>query len=196
MVEWESALWIWLSGALFGVSHSFLASQRCKRWAYAYGLKEPRYRLLYSVFAVLSTLLWAWFVHQLPDMPLYQSSGLLWFGLVVLQVLGVLVALAAFLPIDGLIFLGLRKAEEGMDPFIVSGIYRYLRHPMYAGVMLLLLAMPEQTSNGFHFALVLCVYFIVGSRFEEARMLSEHPDYAVYQASTPAFVPSFRAPSS
>jgi len=189
MNEWESALWIWLSGLLFAVSHSFLASQTTKKWVYAHGLQEPRYRLLYSVFAVFSTLVWAWFVHQLPDMPLYQTSGALWLGLVVLQVIGVGIALAAFQPIDGLVFLGLRKAKVGMDPFIVGGIYKYLRHPMYAGVMLILLAMPEQTYNGFHFALVLCVYFIVGARFEEARMIDEHPDYIDYQASTPAFIP-------
>ena len=189
MSAWESGLWIWLSGLLFAVIHSVVASHTCKQWAYAHGLHEPHYRLLYSVFALITTGLWTFFVHQLPDVPFYQTDGLIWMVMVSLQVLGVIVALAAFQPIDGLVFLGLRKANEGTDPFIVSGIYRWLRHPMYVGAMLILLAMPEQTQNGFHFALVICVYFIIGSRFEETRMLREHPDYANYQASVSAFMP-------
>jgi len=189
MSGWESGLWIWLSGLLFAVVHSMFASHGCKQWAYAHGFPEPRYRLLYSMFALMTTGLWIFFVHQLPDVPFYQTDGLIWMVMVSLQVLGIIVALAAFQPIDGLVFLGLRKAKVGMDPFIVGGVYRWLRHPMYAGVMLILLAMPEQTQNGFHFALVICAYFIIGSRFEEARMLREHPDYANYQASVPAFIP-------
>jgi protein-S-isoprenylcysteine O-methyltransferase Ste14 len=189
MNEWESGLWIWLSGLLFAVVHSLLASQSCKQWSYKHGLKEPRYRLVYSVFSVLTTAVWVWFVHQLADASLYQTDGFIWLVMVALQVLGLIVALAAFQPIDGLVFLGLRKASTGTDPFIVSGIYRWVRHPMYSGAMLILLAMPEQSYNGLHFSLVICVYFIIGSRFEEKRMLQEHPAYVNYQASVAAFVP-------
>lgn len=188
---WGSTGLIWLSGLIFAVSHSLLASAICKQWAYGHGLPEPRYRLLYSVVAVLVTGAWVFFVHQLPDTPLYQTDGLLWWLLVSIQVLGLIVALAAFQPIDGLVFLGLRKAKEGREAFIVGGIYRYLRHPMYAGAMLVLLAMPNQSWNGLHFALVICLYFIIGSRYEEARMLAEHPDYIVYRNRIPAFIPRF-----
>jgi len=193
MHVWGSGLWIWLSGFFFAISHSILASQRCKQWAYKLGVYEPRYRFLYSMIALLSTVVWLWFVHQLPDMLLYQSDGLGWLVLILLQMLGAGVAIAAFQPIDGLVFLGLRKAKVGMDPFVVRGIYKYLRHPMYAGVMLLLLAMPDQTYNGLHFTMVLCIYFIIGSRFEEARMIQEHPSYLHYQATTTAFIPRYGA---
>jgi len=189
MNHWDSAFWIWLSGLLFAVSHSLFASQRCKQWLYGYGLREPRYRLLYSVTAMVATGAWVFFVHQLPDMPLYQTDGLLWWLLVLVQLLGLLVVLAAFQPIDGLVFLGLRRAGQGREPFIVRGIYRHLRHPMYAGAMLLLLAAPVQTWNGLHFTLVVCLYFIIGSRFEEGRMAAVHPDYEFYRRNTPAFVP-------
>ena len=58
--------------------------------------------------------------------------------------------------------------------------------------MLILLAMPEQTWNGLSLALLICVYFLVGARFEESRMLEEHADYANYQKSVPAFLPKLR----
>ncbi|MFQ5346037.1 MAG: methyltransferase family protein [Mariprofundus sp.] len=191
MNPWDSALWIWLSGLVFAVSHSLLASQSCKQWVYDHGLREPRYRLLYSVVAVLATAAWVLYVHQLPDTGLYQTDGLLWWLLVSVQILGLIVALAAFQPIDGLVFLGLRKAKTSSDPFIEGGIYRWLRHPMYIGAMLVLLAMPEQSWNGLHFALVICVYFIIGARFEERRMIAQHPDYLAYQKRVGAFIPRF-----
>lgn len=187
----ENTLWIYLSGLVFACFHSLTASQSCKQWMYDLGLKEPYYRLTYSIVSLFTTLLWAWYIHQLPDMPLYAIEGGLAWLCIALQILGALIALAAFAPIDGLVFLGLRKDAEHDDPFIVRGIYRWVRHPMYTGAMLLLLAMPEQTWNGLHFTLVLCLYFIIGSRLEEKRMLRSHPSYAVYQSTVPAFIPNF-----
>jgi len=153
-------------------------------------MQSHHYRLLYSVLGVLTTALWLWFIHQLSDTPLYQTSGLLWWLLFSLQLFGVGIALAALVPIDGAVFLGLRKEGKTQDPFIVRGVYRYIRHPMYTGTMLILLAMPEQTVNGLNLAVMVCIYFIVGSKFEEKRMLLEHPDYKKYQDEVPAFIPN------
>jgi len=184
-----SALLVWLSGLIFALLHSLTASQRCKQFIYALGLNEPRYRLLYSIVALLTTVVWAWYIHHLPDVSLYQTTGATWWLLVSLQLMGGCIALAAFVPIDGLIFLGLKPAQDSQDPFVVSGIYRWMRHPMYTGAMLILLAMPSQTWTGLNFALVLCVYFIVGSKFEEQRMLAAHPKYKDYQKTVPKFLP-------
>ena len=77
----------------------------------------------------------------------------------------------------------------GGEPFSEKGIYRHLRHPMYAGVMLVLLASPQQSVNSLSLTLAVCLYFIVGCRFEERRMLAAHPQYADYCRRTPRFVP-------
>jgi len=69
---------VWVSGLIFAVSHSLLALQACKQWVYAHGLKEPRYRLLYSVFAIVATGVCAFYVHQLTDTALYQTGGIVW----------------------------------------------------------------------------------------------------------------------
>ena len=194
MIEWQSAAWIWILGLIFAISHSVLATEHCKHWVYQYGCSKQRYRLLYSIIAALSTGLWILFLHGLPDVALYQTHGLLWMLLVSLQVLGGLIAVSALLPIDGLAFLGLRASKQGLDPFIVSGIYRHIRHPMYSGVMLILLATPAQSSNGLHFTLLVCLYFMIGARFEETRMLASHPDYANYRRRVAAFIPRIRIP--
>ncbi|MDQ6988868.1 MAG: isoprenylcysteine carboxylmethyltransferase family protein [Mariprofundaceae bacterium] len=188
----SSVVLIWFSGLVFVVFHSFTAAQVCKAWCYQHGLTEPKYRLLYSVVAVLSTAAWLFYVQQLPDAPFYAWDGTMQMLFWLIQAVGLLIALAAFSPIDGLVFLGLKKAKSGQDPFVVQGVYRWMRHPMYMGAMLILLAMPEQTWNGFHFTLVICLYFILGSRLEERRMLAEHPDYADYQQQVAAFIPKIR----
>ncbi len=186
---WQSILWICFSGLLFACLHSFTASINCKHWCYQHGLPEPRYRLAYSVLALVTTACWVVFVHQLADAPLYQTHGFDRILLMSVQAIGLVLLLAAFQPIDGLVFLGLRKAIVGTDPFLERGIYRFLRHPMYSGAMLLVLARPMQTWNGLLFSLLICAYFIIGSRFEERRMLKQHPEYAAYRARVAAFIP-------
>jgi len=180
---------IWLSGLAFALIHSLLASQLVKQWCYQKGLVEPRYRLIYSLLAIILTALWIFSIHQLPNTPLYQTDGGIRYLLRGLQLAGIGIILASFQPIDGAVFLGLKHVSENPDPFIVKGIYHYLRHPMYSGTMLLLLASPEQTLVGLHFTLVICSYFIIGARFEEQRMISQHPHYQQYRKQTPAFIP-------
>jgi protein-S-isoprenylcysteine O-methyltransferase Ste14 len=185
----STPLLIWLYTLAFAVVHSFLASQAVKRYAYRFGLQTHHYRLLYSLIGVLTTFVWLYWIGTLPDTVLYTVEGGLKYGLYALQVLGLCIVLAALQPIDGAVFLGLKQAGKQTDPFIVQGVFKYIRHPMYAGFMLFLLAKPEHSVVSLHFALAVSVYFIVGSKLEEKRMLAEHPNYADYQQKVGAFIP-------
>ena len=49
MIDWQSAVWIWISGLLFATMHSILATEGCKHRLYQYGCSEQRYRLFYWV---------------------------------------------------------------------------------------------------------------------------------------------------
>ncbi|PIW49598.1 MAG: hypothetical protein COW18_05090 [Zetaproteobacteria bacterium CG12_big_fil_rev_8_21_14_0_65_54_13] len=182
-------LLIWLVTFLFAVIHSLLATQRCKQWLGRRGLVEPRYRLGYTILSLFLTLIWLAWIHALPDQLLYRADGLLFYMLIALQIAGVIVALAALRPIDTMAFLGFKSAGEQVDPFVISGIYRYLRHPMYSGVMLILFASPWQSMNSLNMALAVALYFLIGSRLEERRMLDQHPAYAAYKQQVGAFLP-------
>ncbi|TLS75605.1 isoprenylcysteine carboxylmethyltransferase family protein [Mariprofundus erugo] len=188
----HTILLIWLATFIFALMHSLLASDRCKQWWYRHGFSPSRYRLFYTLQSVLLTILWAVYVHTQPDMPLYHLHGPLFILLVILQLAGVVIAAMAFRPIDTLVFLGLREAATGVDTFVVTGIYRYLRHPMYSGAMLILLASPWQSMNTLNLALAVSLYFIIGSRFEEKRMVRAYPEYARYRQQVPAFIPAIR----
>jgi len=180
---------IWLSGAAFAVVHSGLATRACKRWAAGLGFSPQAWRLAYSLLAVALTYAWLAWVRQLPNAPAWHLHGIAAAALIALQSVGVGIVALSLKAIDVPAFLGLRPETPPDAQFVERGIYRYMRHPMYTGVMLALAASPEQTVNSLHLLGVVSVYFIVGSRLEERRMLAEHPEYADYLRRVPAFIP-------
>jgi len=187
-----SVIWIWTTGLAFAMIHSILATQRCKDTVYQHGMNPKRYRLTYSILATILTVLWLGFVHQLPDVSLYHLHGWVNGLMVVIQLTGLWVVVLSLRAIDTSAFLGLSANMDERDAFTEYGIYRHMRHPMYSGVMLALLASPVQTVNSLNLFAVIAVYFIIGSKFEERRMLITHPQYAEYQRRVPAFVPCLR----
>lgn len=195
----HSAACIWGAGILFGVSHTLLAGHACRARAAACGIGPTTYRLLYSLLAALLTGLWLWLAHALPDAPIYSFSGSVAVPFYALQTAGLVIILLSLRAFDAAIFLGLKTMPESGEAFVEHGIYRHMRHPMYTGFMLLLLASPVHSVNSLHFCLAVSVYFIIGSHFEERRMLGRHPAYAEYRRRVPAFVPRmglFRPPGA
>lgn len=141
--------------------------------------------------SLLLTAIWLFCIHALPDVQVFRAEGVLLYILVALQITGAIIIIAALLPIDIMAFLGFRRSVHDVEQFVISGIYRYLRHPMYSGVMLMLLASPLQSINSLSMTLAVALYFFTGSRLEERRMLEYHPEYAAYRRSVPAFLPHF-----
>lgn len=180
---------IWFSGVLFALIHSLFAAEPCKRLFYRLGMSPQRYRLLYSIFAVLLTLIWLFYIYQLPDRPLYQISGWLNGLLILLQLSGLWIVFLSLKAFDSALFLGLKAMVDSKEPFHEQGIYRFIRHPMYSGFMLALFASPAQSVNSLNLATCIALYFLIGSRFEEQRMIRMHPEYADYRDRVSAFIP-------
>jgi len=177
---------VWGSTILFGLVHSLLASLWFKR---RLGMKPVRYRLLYVVMSTLWLILWMLWLHSLPQQMIYDLEGwgryLLW----LLQLMALLMLMLSLLPMDGAAFLGLRPFPNEGESFVEQGIYRYLRHPMYSGLMLLLLASPWQSQVSLNFALAISLYLVIGARLVERRMELLHPEYKDYRRRIPPFLP-------
>ena len=75
-----------------------------------------------------------------------------------------------------------------------TGLYRYVRHPIYSGVMAL--AVGSAITSGSvviaSAALALVGWLAIKARWEERRLSARYPDYAAYAARTPRFIPSPR----
>lgn len=71
------------------------------------------------------------------------------------------------------------------------GLYRWVRHPIYSGV--LLLAVPSalliRSWLALGCALALVAWFTAKARFEEDLLRRRYPAYDVYAEATPRFVP-------
>jgi protein-S-isoprenylcysteine O-methyltransferase Ste14 len=76
---------------------------------------------------------------------------------------------------------------------VVEGPYRYVRHPIYAGFLVAMLAtaITIGTLASYLAVLVGLLAFLMRISIEEALMLSQFPEaYRAYQAKTAALVPS------
>lgn len=181
---------------MYGLLHSWLASLPVKSWVqrrlgpgvYAW------YRLFFNLIGVLTFLPLLALVRLLPDQPLYQIPFPWSILAVLVQLSGAAVVVAGVLQTGLLAFLGLDMLT-GRDPagpprLVTGGLYRLIRHPLYAGGLLFLWASPVMTTNLLAFDLGGSLYLIIGALFEERKLLGEFgAEYAEYRRRTPMLVP-------
>jgi protein-S-isoprenylcysteine O-methyltransferase Ste14 len=82
---------------------------------------------------------------------------------------------------------------------VTSGVYRWIRHPMYASFFVMAMAqallLPNGIAAGAAFAAVLLLYAVRKPR-EEAMMLSHFgAEYAAYMRHSGGVIPRFRTGS-
>lgn len=72
-----------------------------------------------------------------------------------------------------------------------TGLYRYVRHPMYSSVLLLAfgIALHSGSTLKYLLAIGLSVLFQMKSVYEEKYLRSKYADYAEYSARIPRFIP-------
>ncbi len=75
-----------------------------------------------------------------------------------------------------------------------GGSYRFVRHPIYSAVMLVVVALAARSGNvaTAAVAVVTLVFFALKARWEEQRLRERYADYDAYAAATPRFVPRIR----
>jgi len=193
----HNAVVIFTATGFYGFLHSVAASLTVKKWVRC-KLGEwahHRYRLAYNAFftALLVPLLKI--TASLPDKVLYVLHPPWLYVMLAIQTLGLAIAADATFRTDVWAFLGLKpetNAEAGK--LVIRGAYRWVRHPMYAGSLLIIWFMPAMTLNSALFYAALTAYIVVGAHFEERKLLAEYDeDYRKYREQVPMLVP--RPPS-
>lgn len=88
----------------------------------------------------------------------------------------------------------LRGATAPAFPFVARGPFRYVRHPLYLFMLLLIWSTPRFSTDQLLFNLLWTAWIIVGIKFEERDLLVDFGQtYRQYQASVPMLIPSPRA---
>lgn len=101
-----------------------------------------------------------------------------------------------------IIFLGILNLNDdlsGIHPkkgksMVFNGIYKYVRHPIYSGILLSMMAYAFFTASIFKFLLtvIMGVVFYYKSNNEENWMLEKYEQYRLYKRKTGRFVPKFK----
>ncbi|MGA2260716.1 MAG: isoprenylcysteine carboxylmethyltransferase family protein [Acidobacteriota bacterium] len=103
--------------------------------------------------------------------------------------------LAGLLMLWARLTFGLRSFHAAANPtqggLVTTGPYRYLRHPIYAAVLLFLSAAVLSHLSPLNAFLVLVAAIAVAMRIfaEECLLAERYPDYAAYAARTKRVIP-------
>jgi protein-S-isoprenylcysteine O-methyltransferase Ste14 len=163
--------------AVYGALHSLLASNSVKQLSRrAFGQTSDRF-YRFDPGQMLYQLTQPWV--------LLTSAG---------QALAVIVLLLGLLQTDSLHFLGLRQIShpEASEPskLVINGLYCHVRHPLYTAGLLFIWLTPVMTTSVLAMNLGLTLYIIVGSIFEERRLVGEFGQaYIDYQSRVPRLIP-------
>jgi protein-S-isoprenylcysteine O-methyltransferase Ste14 len=181
---------------LYGGLHSLLASKKVKTLVQqTFGQGFMRfYRLIYNTFAILSFLPVLAIAVIWPGPTLYQLSGF-WLLLSTLgQVFAIVLLVLGLMHTDIWDFLGLRQVLQGErksdQGLVVHGLYRCIRHPLYAAGLVFIWLTPVMTTSLLVLILSLSLYIVIGSTFEEKRLQAEFGTaYQTYKAQVPRLIP-------
>lgn len=176
--------------------HSMLASLRIKRHvAASHPELMPAYRLTFNVLSTLLLLPILWQVFQHPGPILWQWRGTEAWVANLLAFMGCLGFVRSLKYYDTQEFLGLRqlrshtRSVEDQEHFHLSPFHRFVRHPWYFFGLIIIWTRDMNVSMLLSTA-VITLYFIIGSRLEEKKLLIYHGNiYRCYMARVPGLFP-------
>ncbi|UFH57216.1 isoprenylcysteine carboxylmethyltransferase family protein [Spirosoma sp. KNUC1025] len=185
-----------LSWIVFCGIHSITASLWFKQWvATRFGKLNRYYRLIYNGLALLTFLPVLWLHRMAPVDYVSSWQGSSWIGIVIIAI-GLAVAVTALRGYDLAEFMGwpLSVNQSGQPALRQSGMLSYVRHPLYTGIVLLLLGIwLLQPSWSYLMLLLLGVLYIrIGIHFEERKLIATFGrTYQQYRERVPMLLPRF-----
>ena len=188
--------------ALFALQHSIMARPWFKAiWTRVIPpVVERSTYLLFSCAAVF-LLIWNW----------QPMGGVIWnvetpqlrVTLYALQATGWIVVLAATFLLNHFDLFGLRQVwlhlqGKAYTPLVfrTPGMYRFVRHPLYLGWLLVFWSTPTMTAAHLVFAAGMATYIFVAIQFEERDLTQLHREYAEYRQRVPMILPTGSAAPS
>jgi methanethiol S-methyltransferase len=189
--------WILLAGVIYGLQHSWLASLQAKGFAER-AFRTPGqifYRFFFVIVSVISTAGYGALVILLPDTRIYLIPAPWVYLTLLVQLVSSLCLIASLLQTGAISFLGMTPFFQPQKTTTVSklntsGFYKWVRHPIYFFSCIILWLMPIMTWNILAFAISATIYTLIGSLFEERKLVAEFGQaYLDYKKKTPWIIP-------
>ena len=179
---------------LFGVLHSVLAAEWCKRFMQRrLGQKYKYYPFTYSVFAALTLTGILIFQFNIQTPLLYVAprwvNVLLW-----LPVLAGLFIMAVVIKKYFFSLSGISVFYKHQPPVVLEqgGLNRYVRHPLYFGTLLFVWALffVFPYLNNLLACIVITLYTLLGAKLEERKLIKQFGEqYILYKSQVPMLLP-------
>lgn len=183
-------LWV-----LFYFLHSLLASLNIKRKIKGWmGRQYIWYRLLYTVFSTVFVFGILIFSTTFPQSDILAKTPATTYLGYMLASFGTIIIMRSFKSFSKKKFIGLQPHDdlEDKEGFVVTGIYSYVRHPIYAGSVLLFLGFFffEPTESSILHLVMLLAYLPFGIYFEEKKLIEIYGSkYLQYKKEVASLIP-------
>lgn len=202
-------MWVTLLGMLaYGLLHTALAGWFKPRFRARFGERVYHgvYRIVFNLIAVitLTPVAVAMFLIDRDSTVLWQLSPALDPFLWIIRLVGLAGLLLSILQIDTGRFIGISQLHAlwnghelplPEEPLQTEGVYRIVRHPLYLFSLFVIWPVSTMSAGYFGFCLGTTIYFLVGSIFEERRLLAGFGSvYADYRKHVPWMIPFIRIP--
>jgi protein-S-isoprenylcysteine O-methyltransferase Ste14 len=195
MKPMKNILFLCAAWAFYCTIHSLLATEKTQHIITTrFSFLRNSYRLFYNIVAVLSLVVPITAMRAMPSMALWRWSGpwLILQYTILLAVAGGFVWTARFY--DMKFFFGIsqktaQNPKNSRPTLTISPMHRFVRHPWYFLGIVFLWSRDMDLAR-LVTAACLTLYFIVGSRLEETRLVRVFGDtYREYQKAVPALLP-------
>lgn len=181
---------------LFAAQHSGMARQAFKRWLTAW-LPPAAERSTYVLASALLLLLLIWQWRPIPAVVWSVSSEPGYSILMALFWLGWILLFLSTWMIDHFDLFGLKQVydhwrdKQAADPtFTTPLLYKFVRHPIYTGLLLAFWSTPRMTLGHLLFAALSTAYIFIGIWFEERDLVMLFGDkYRDYRRRVPMIMP-------
>ncbi len=160
----------------WGFLHSILASNPVKK-KFGVGPFDQRYRIFFNIVSIITLLCLELIISTILRPEAIQMVPLLDISIIQAQILyiilffsGTIIVIGVLIQVNPLKLLGVIREKPG--DIKLGGFYRFSRHPMYAGFLLIFLAnlLISTDSVSLTKTTGYILYLIVGARFEERRL--------------------------
>lgn len=180
-----AVLWI-----LFCVMHSALISITFTGYIKRRSLKLYSFhRLFFNIISVVLLIPLVIYSSSIRQAPFFEWDGILFPLKYFFILLGILLFILGSAHYNGAVFSGLAQIREGANYYLInktgiidnSGILGIIRHPFYAGVLLLIWSRDLDITNVI-VNVILSLYILIGTFLEERKLILEFGDaYSTYR---------------